>query len=381
LYNLFTTKLPDVQKDPSGLVATCEIQRILRWLGYCPSQHRFYDFMDQYFSEDTDHLDLTEFIKLVADYRYANIGMARPKFLTLLPQGDKFKSIWKNVSIEELEELLCMCGHRCATDDVNTMVAASRQVDGCITWQEFLRLEGLYRSNLRDVLKNNQGFTPKESSSMANRFSKYTVKNAKHILFTGFEKLAKDIIPQIVIDASVRELVKESDFTCNNKMEFAEFLWIMRRLCDRDTKATMSRAKRLREELGYHRSQIQDLRELFNAVDLNLSGTVDMAELKVLFSGLVDLNEAAEDDLNKFIRQVGPTSPGDLDFFEFLMLMKKLENINWRNIVGNAVHQIHREASTHRERSSCVSSDVKRKSLFVSQNQVSMRGAGHDFML
>merc|ERR1719163_2374000 len=108
----------------------------------------------------------------------------------------------------------------------------------------------------------------------------------------------------------------------------------MRRLLDRDSKEAMIRANQLRKELGYTKKHVQELRELFKLTDTDLSGNVDISELSVLFSGLVDMSGTAERDLKRFVEDMntGAEEEPSLDFFQFLRLMKTLEDRNWRNI-------------------------------------------------
>lgn len=347
LYSLFTTKLPDVDKDAEGNLATSEIQRVLRWLCYCPSQHRFYDFMDRYVSEDVQFMSFHDLMQTIAIYRYTQIVKVRNSFCRPLLQPDgAFCSDWKGMPIRELGPMLTLAGHQPSEKELGDLKKAAGPdavIGSSLTWRMFIRLEGLYRANLKEILKENQGFTANEAARMEEDFIRYTVKNGNHILYGGLEKLVHKYIPHVIVDErftlNLRELVKASDLNHTNKIEFREFLWIMRRLFDRDGKETMTRAIKVRDDLGYSREQGMGLRELFNAVDEDLSGSVDLSELKVLFSGLVIMNEEAEDELQVFLSRIDVGQHGALDFFEFLRLMKMLEKVNWRNILYVADHQ------------------------------------------
>jgi len=372
LYDLFTTKLPDVETDESGCIATKEIQRVLRFLGYCPSQHRLYDFMDRFITEEMTHMDREFFIRFIANYRYTNVGKVRNSFCETIEVHGKLISTWQSVAVGELQAMLANAGHQ--LEETEALVLgkqANVDTSGMITWREFLRLEGVYRKEVKIQLKENQGFTSTECNAMQADFTHYCVKNSKHILFGGLEKLVGLFLPDIPIDKYVRELVKASDLTHNNKIEFRDFLWIMRRLNDKDSKETMVKAAKIRDELAYTKENVLNLRELFNAVDEDLSGSLDVEELQILFMGLVDMNDNVKDELQVFLDRADVNRDGSLDFFEFLRLMKTLEERNWHNI--NAVAQ----------RQVTLASDLasQRKSMYTGSSAKTQEGLGHEFML
>merc|ERR1719506_1778665 len=116
----------------------------------------------------------------------------------------------------------------------------------------------------------------------------------------------------------------------------------MRRLYDRHTKETMSRAKALEDELGYTKEQVGKLRELFNNIDVNLSGGVDIGELSAMFTGLVEMDTYAEQELEAFLQKHSDAerNPNEIDFAGFLKPLKDLETRNWHNVVSLASCQV-----------------------------------------
>jgi len=318
------------------------------------------------------YMDCELFITIIANYRYANVGKVRNSFCIINDMHGNLTSTWQSVPLDRLRELLANGGHQLDEAEARALgKQANVDASGMITWREFVRLEGVYRKEVKVQLKENQGFTSTESGSMQADFTQYCVKNSKHILFGGFEKLVGFFIPDIQIDESVRELVKASDLTHNNKIEFREFLWIMRRLKDKDSKDTMVKAAKIRAELDYTKENVLMLRQLFNAVDEDLSGSLDVNELKHLFSGLVDMNDNVEDELQVFLDRVDINRDGSLDFFEFLRLMKTLEEKNWHNINEVAKHQVDAENRA----------GGRRQSAYRGSSEKSKGGQGHEFML
>merc|ERR1712039_382300 len=95
---------------------------------------------------------------------------------------------------------------------------------------------------------------------------------------SGLGKCVTKRFPSIKVDAQLRKLVNESDLNHDGKIQFDEYLWLMRRLQDWSFKQLLASATAVRQELGYNKHQVRQLRELFNIVDVDLSGTLDFME-------------------------------------------------------------------------------------------------------
>merc|ERR1719231_1038839 len=96
------------------------------------------------------HLDLQACVRIVAEFRYANVGKVRNSFCTFRQHPDgHVKSIWKSQKLAALPELLESCGHQCTEAEVEALakVAQERgaQINERIMWKEFLFLESLRR--------------------------------------------------------------------------------------------------------------------------------------------------------------------------------------------------------------------------------------------
>jgi Ca2+-binding EF-hand superfamily protein len=224
-------------------------------------------------------------------------------------------------------------------------------------------------------MKENSGFTHMECIALRAEFSKYTLSNCDAILYGGFEKLVVKVIPHmkdnIKMNKNLQKWSQDPHVSQNNRIEFKGFLWILRRLVDKDNKESMIRAKFLRQELGYDKKQVQDLRELFKITDTDLSGSVDVSELSVLFSGLVDMSGDAHKDLMRFVEELDSNDEEALDFFDFLRLMKKLEDRNWRNISRLADHQVETGEAPLEES----------MLMYKGKSAMMSKGSGHEFML
>jgi hypothetical protein len=147
VFNEYLSTLQDVERDDSDRVSTSELQRLLRWCCYCPSEHRFCLFMDTYHNASITHLDQTAFFKVLTDYRYDCMLRTRCCFVEVEVMNDRsIRSEWSTLKPNMLEGLLLMAGHNCPEEEADQL----RKVHGKdqLSWRDFLELEGLYRKDV-----------------------------------------------------------------------------------------------------------------------------------------------------------------------------------------------------------------------------------------
>jgi len=333
LFEHLLTKVKDLEVGAlePRTICSSEASRALRFLCYCPSQYRFYCFMEKYGRSRSGSLGISEFTQLVSDYRFENIGMARDSFRVCTKHHTK----WTEIPVAELGKLLHKVGHAASNEHLDILKESARVKNGKIDWREFLRLEVLFRSNMKETLKQNLGFTDLEFALLRDEFQSKDPKNTGSIMFQAFGDIVRKRFPAACLD-ECRKLVEMSDFDNNKKTEFKEYVWIMRRLRDHSDKRTMSEALKVQKELGYSEDEVHELRDLFKMSDTDMSGSIDFQELKHIFSDLVDVCGEAMFELKAMMCEVDANFDGVLNFWEFTRLMRIVQDRNWRNINGIA---------------------------------------------
>merc|ERR1712083_632 len=191
-----------------------------------------------------------------------------------------------------------------------------------------------YRQILRPQLERNLGFSDEAKDDHWARFEKELQQGNDFLLFKGLSKIVSKLFPSMNLD-DIRILVLDTDKTGDGKVGFKEYLWIIRRLLERQERATVEMARNLaRKELGYSKDEVRQIRDLFNLTDKDLSGSVDFNELQAIFKNLVPMCAEAVSELSGFMQEADKNSDGVLDFWEFLPLMRMVQDKNWRNING-----------------------------------------------
>jgi Ca2+-binding EF-hand superfamily protein len=352
--------LKDIAHAVPDRFPTCEMPRVLRWLCYCPSQHRLFEFMETYDKTETDSLDLAEFMKVIADYRWSNIRMARAAFCEEKHASEpgatkqraltnpRVSSAWKRRHVSEICDLLHMVGHLVSEEDCEPLLAdAHTDRMNTIDWREFLRLEAFHRDFLKEIFKANLGFNLKETAELRKEFEDNLKSSKKALLYNGLRKIVQKRHPEMLVDNQLRRLVEESDLNKNGMIEFNEFLWIMRRIRDKSDISIMNSAYHMREQLGCSKEEVRSIREIFHSADTDISGFIDFSELQELFSGFVSMCAEAKQELAAYVTKVKGTAAlytccttnkdqDTLDFWEFLKVFTEIQANNWRNIDGVA---------------------------------------------
>lgn len=85
----------------------------------------------------------------------------------------------------------------------------------------------------------------------------------------------------------------------------------------------------LRKKLGFTSQELRQYRDFFWMTDTDGSGEVDFDELKKIMTNLVTLDPKSELQLSKYFTDADDNCSGALDFWEFLVLMKQLQDDNW----------------------------------------------------
>jgi len=335
LFVTLTERLPDTGESKKNALHGAEISRALRWHAYIPTQYRLFDYIEanNELSEQS-HCSQDEFLKVYTSYLILNVGPVWNEFYE-----DEDNDGW--IPLKDLKRLLDSAGQLIEDNQLNRLFKISMNhpggtQNGKIDWKEFLRLEAEYRMLLKDRLKLNNGFTDREVQDMQADFNKKDVAEVGIIAFDQAMKIMREKFPGYETDAMFRDLAAKAQFETTGKITLTEFLWCMRRVTDKVNTSLLQKAKDIRTKCRFSKDEVRGLRDLFNVCDADRSGDVDVDELKQILSGLVSMVGETVAELRKFIADVDMNNDGVLDFWEFLQLMRTLQDLNWRNINGVA---------------------------------------------
>merc|ERR1711879_297499 len=83
----------------------------------------------------------------------------------------------------------------------------------------------------------------------------------------------------------------------------------------------------------------KEFRELYCSCDTHVDGCMTFEALCGLFERIVTLDTESRQELRAFYdAQLSSNDAEGLEFWDFIMLMRRVEDLNWRHIYGDAVY-------------------------------------------
>eukprot|EP00928_Gymnodinium_smaydae_P015311 TRINITY_DN15641_c0_g1_i3.p1 TRINITY_DN15641_c0_g1~~TRINITY_DN15641_c0_g1_i3.p1 ORF type:complete len:897 (+),score=213.27 TRINITY_DN15641_c0_g1_i3:144-2834(+) len=320
--------------DGSGTLDVTEIGPLIRWLGYQPSKYRVYDFCEGFGLNESSEVDLEEFVQLVSKYTEYSLSQTRSYFY---PVGHT-SGVSKELSVREhLEELLRVAGYDPSPHEIKNL---RRQcIHEKVNFQTFKQLEMSHRKHVIRTMQANGGLTDPELEKHKAYFEENDRNETGSISPEALRKLFAALFPEKLKDREfhikIAQMIKEADVDGNQQFDFEEYVDLMQKVTAEVDRDVLVRGLKLGAELGFKREEVQQFRDLYRLCDDDMSGDISFKELVVLFGNLIRMDKKAEAELRVMFDEV---DDGDeqMDFWEFLEFMKKVQTTNWRNINGES---------------------------------------------
>lgn len=364
--------------DADGEIGTLQIGKVLRFIGYPTPFEVQQQLAARVDIDGSGRLSLQELRKLIRIHRESEIDLARRAFwmggdpdtlapitredavlaLKTLGLGISDKSAPKSspspvsgggmakrgsmlrgrgggsaVSRKSLHPATADGGH-VVLDEFPSLVADDR---GMVDVDNFLRCFLDLKRASRRIFRENGGFTTEETQELRRCFQYYDKDGSGDINNGELILVIEEVFPKMAHDRNMRptlvQLMKEIDADGNGSLDFQDFLRLMQQLQDLQLKERCAKESQVVTDTGFTHSQVEEFRELFlaDAEDAALSGHALRSMLRTVFPlgdrHLTELGMAIED-------VTGAPCPRShdfpkLDFPEFLLLMRKLLDIDF----------------------------------------------------
>lgn len=320
-------------EDESGTISAGELGPVIRWLGYQPSHFRLYDFAEEIGVTLVSEYDIAEFRAIVAKYKRRMLSGVMGKFL-----DEKTGKADKCILTTQLIEVIQLMGYELGASEVQQLMQnAKDQGITRLSFRDFKMFEARHRRQVMATMDKNGGFTDTDLTKHSTDFKDNETKGSLS------QKAIRGILNGIFPDKSltkgwhekIAKIVHDADADGNGLFDFKEYLVLMKDITIELDKEMLMNGLKRKEELGYSSAEMKQLRDLYRACDADMSGDVDIDELTSIVENLVKIDKAASRELKAMVEEI---DDGDnlLDFWEFLNVMKMLQDRNWHNINGVA---------------------------------------------
>lgn len=199
-----------------------------------------------------------------------------------------------------------------------------------------------YRLDKRSRFRARHAFTDDEVAKYEKQFRKYDPQKDGFIDDKDLRKLLSDMFPGAEEDQATHDKVREvmqkiDDGEGDSKLDFDEYLALMRHLEDEIEVSKFNREKEAVDDTKFNRKEVSEFRAIFQAFDTDGGGTMDFDEFVVLISQLIDpkivKGKAMQDKLREMMEEVQGIDEeteevNDLDFPGFLHIMRMVQDNN-----------------------------------------------------
>jgi len=315
--------------DGSRTLELEELGPVLRWLGYQPSQYRVYDFAETFGLEESSEITLDDFIKLSSSYMTMSLYAVRNVFLVRADGAE-----YQRLPASRMEELLHLVGYDPTQQELEILIDRAGGRNSLLSFRQFKVLEREHRRRVKESMERNGGYTDKDLERYRRYFEANDPGDTGFITHKAMRELFLQLFPDTKENsqrhAKIVQMVTEADADGNKQIDFDEYVTLFRGVTQEMDRDILQRGLKLKKQLGYTRAEVKQFRELYNASDADLSGSVDTEELASIFSNLIHMHKEAQRELKEIVE--GFSTNGALTFWQFLSLMSHVQKINWRDI-------------------------------------------------
>lgn len=336
-------------------ISALNVGKALRWFGYQVS----FPMQQQLASKvDLDHsgrISLSELRKLIRMYWEGELQKMQDAFAA--EDVDKTGTIDK----AQVEQAFRCCDFVDGSRQTPSMPPGKDTLD----LQGFLSVGTAFKKEQRDIFRENGGFSEAEVARMRKTFDEFDTDKSGSIGVSELGALIRTMFP--VMTRNVRPkldmLMKEVAATGN--LNFADFVLTMRQFYDIQTQERLDKEAQLVAETGFTPHEVQGFRELFQKSDENWDQELSLIEVKHMIENVCPLGDRNMEELVTIYKEVRKEQEAknkkmnghedNVDFPEFLLLMRKLLDRNFANIqdrlkvydANKRTAMIHRQSSGH----------------------------------
>jgi len=189
-----------------------------------------------------------------------------------------------------------------------------------------------YRTEQRDKLRGNEGFTDSEVRNLKTSFEQHDADASGSIANKELPKLLDALFPgvrqNLETHARAKAVLEKSDQDGDGAVTFEEFLIMMRQVQDETAREALANEQKIIQDCGYTRDEVKEFRKVFGMYDSDNSGDITLKELKLMFRKLIPLGAHQLNQLTRIFKEVDTDGSKTMGFTEFLVIMKRVMDMD-----------------------------------------------------
>lgn len=348
-------------RDCTGAVSTTDVGKVLRWFGYPTSWETQQNLVAEVGASSSGLLNLAALRKIV--WKFQLLEVMRMRALVDSHDIDGFRLLSPNdcrSALHSLRRTMGEAGHAVGEIEVDAVFGAtasdededdcgpsgSKGVDLCTFLEHANRLRSLARAGFQD----NAGFSAEEVEEMRGRFATYDTDGSGDIDNTELRKLLEEVFLKLSTSSRLRpqllKLLQEVDADTSGRLDFADFLRLMRQLHDLENLQSRHDEEQAIMQTLFTQTEVEEFRTLFlraerteeEAADGGRRRQLSLARFREMIGTICPLGESHVAELMAVLRETLGLCEGHvgleagMDFPEFLLLMRRLLDDNFANI-------------------------------------------------
>lgn len=311
--------------DRSGAINVVELGGALRWLGFNPMHDQQQDLMDGVDLDNSGEIEFDEFLKVMRWFKEEEVRLLKGAFLT--------HDVNYTLNVGEVNCILAALGYGKLTHKQATIF--NKATEGGmreLTFAECNEMLRALREQSREDFAKTQGYSDEELSHLREQFHRYDPRGDGFIGPEKMYRLVEENFPEatqtVEGQRKFEQIFNFIDSDRNGKLEWAEFLQLMRMLEDMRMYEQFLEEQEYAAKSGYHSTDVKGFRRIFRMCDSDATKSVSVEELLRLFATIVPLTNTLKEQLKNILAEVSKDGGQSLSFAEFLLMMRKVEDAN-----------------------------------------------------
>jgi len=307
-----------------GLVSGVQLGGAVRWLGYPQTVEQLQQILEDFDVDKNGSIDLQEFTKVARHFKVALIEKIRSIF-----KGWEANGSGGRLGEKELRQCFMAVGFLPNQDVLDRLLAEQRGA-GQDLWKLVAFVEQ-YLKDERTKLRANYGFNDIEVRKLEKRFSSHDSSGTGVIRQKDLRDLLKSLFAGIQENADTHAKAKAMLAHCDAKgdgLDFREFLHLMREVQDEADQAVLAEEQKAMRACNLSLDEMKEFRQIFNMYDADESGDMSQTEVKCMLLQVIDVGPVPTARLNQMLTAADTNGDSQMNFAEFLWLMKKVREEN-----------------------------------------------------